>query len=65
MPRKFKVALAIPPNNDVDVLANDLGLIAIIEKGKLQGFNIAIGGGMSARMATPIIIRALPPCLVL
>ena len=48
MPRKFKVALAIPPNNDVDVLANDLGLIAIIEKGKLQGFNIAIGGGMSA-----------------
>lgn len=48
MPRKFKVAIAIPPNNDVDVLANDLGLIAIIENGELQGFNIAIGGGMSA-----------------
>jgi sulfite reductase (NADPH) hemoprotein beta-component len=48
MPRKFKIALAIPPNNDVDVFANDLGMIAIIEKGKLQGFNIAIGGGMSA-----------------
>jgi sulfite reductase (NADPH) hemoprotein beta-component len=32
----------------VDVLANDLGLIAIIEKGELKGFNIAIGGGMSA-----------------
>ena len=53
MPRKFKVALAIPPNNDVDVLANDLGLIAIIEKGKLQGFNIAIGGGMSATHGNP------------
>lgn len=53
MPRKFKIALAIPPNNDVDVLANDLGLIAIIEKGKLQGFNIAIGGGMSATHGNP------------
>jgi sulfite reductase (NADPH) hemoprotein beta-component len=47
MPRKFKIALAIPPNNDVDVLANDLGLIAIIENDELKGFNIAIGGGMS------------------
>lgn len=47
MPRKFKIALAIPPNNDVDVLTNDLGLIAIVEKGKLKGYNIAIGGGMS------------------
>jgi sulfite reductase (NADPH) hemoprotein beta-component len=47
MPRKFKIAIAIPPNNDVDVLTNDIGLIAIIEKGKLKGFNITIGGGMS------------------
>ncbi|MEJ7681779.1 MAG: hypothetical protein WKG06_28825 [Segetibacter sp.] len=53
MPRKFKVAIAIPPNNDVDVLANDLGLIAIIEKGELKGFNIAIGGGMSATHGNP------------
>ncbi|MDB5190685.1 MAG: cysI [Segetibacter sp.] len=47
MPRKFKIAIAIPPNNDVDVLTNDIGLIAIIENDKLKGFNIAIGGGMS------------------
>jgi sulfite reductase (NADPH) hemoprotein beta-component len=47
MPRKFKIAIAIPPNNDVDVLTNDLGLIAIIEGGELKGFNIAVGGGMS------------------
>ncbi len=53
MPRKFKVAIAIPPNNDVDVLANDLGLIAIIENGELKGFNIAIGGGMSATHGNP------------
>mgnify|MGYP003286313786 CR=1 FL=1 len=47
MPRKFKIAIAIPPNNDVDVLTNDLGLIAIVEEGVLKGFNIAVGGGMS------------------
>ena len=63
LPRKFKIGIAIPPNNDVDVLTNDLGLIAIVKDGKLQGFNIAVGGGMStthgnaatyARLATVI-----------
>ncbi|GGA86980.1 NADPH-dependent assimilatory sulfite reductase hemoprotein subunit [Puia dinghuensis] len=48
LPRKFKIGLAIPPNNDVDVLTNDLGLIAIIEDNQLKGFNIAIGGGLGA-----------------
>lgn len=48
LPRKFKVAIAIPPNNDVDVFANDLGLIAIIENDKLVGFNMAAGGGLGA-----------------
>ena len=47
LPRKFKIGIGIPPNNDVDVLANDLGLIAIIEEGELKGFNIAVGGGLS------------------
>lgn len=48
LPRKFKIAIAIPPNNDVDVLANDIGLIAVVENNELKGFNIAVGGGMSA-----------------
>ena len=47
MPRKFKIAIAIPPNNDVDVFANDIGLIAIIENNQLRGFNLAVGGGLS------------------
>ena len=46
LPRKFKIGIAIPPNNDVDVLTNDLGLIAIIERNELIGFNLAIGGGL-------------------
>ena len=53
LPRKFKIALAIPPNNDVDVFGNDIGLIAIIENNQLQGFNIAIGGGMSSTHGNP------------
>jgi sulfite reductase (NADPH) hemoprotein beta-component len=48
LPRKFKIGLAIPPLNDIDVFAQDLGLIAIVEQGVLQGFNVAIGGGMGA-----------------
>ena len=48
LPRKFKIGIAIPPNNDVDVLTNDVGLIAIIESNELIGFNIAAGGGLSA-----------------
>lgn len=47
LPRKFKIGIAIPPNNDADVLINDIGLIAIIENNELKGFNIAIGGGLS------------------
>ncbi len=53
LPRKFKIAIAIPPNNDVDVFGNDLGLIAVIEKGKLQGYNISIGGGLSSTHGNP------------
>jgi len=53
LPRKFKIGLAIPPLNDVDVFAQDLGLIAIIEHGKLRGFNVAIGGGMGATHGDP------------
>jgi sulfite reductase (NADPH) hemoprotein beta-component len=46
LPRKFKIAIAIPPNNDVDVFTNDIGLVAIIENNELKGFNIAVGGGL-------------------
>jgi sulfite reductase (NADPH) hemoprotein beta-component len=53
LPRKFKIAIAIPPNNDVDVFANDIGLIAVIENNELKGFNIAIGGGLSSTHGNP------------
>jgi sulfite reductase (NADPH) hemoprotein beta-component len=53
LPRKFKIAIAIPPFNDVDVLTNDVGLIAIIENNQLVGFNVAAGGGMGTTHGNP------------
>ncbi|MFP6855027.1 MAG: NADPH-dependent assimilatory sulfite reductase hemoprotein subunit, partial [Opitutales bacterium] len=46
LPRKFKIAVAVPPRNDVDVLSNDLGFIAIEQDGELVGFDVAVGGGL-------------------
>jgi sulfite reductase (NADPH) hemoprotein beta-component len=48
LPRKFKIGIAIPPVNDVDVFAQDLGFIALIDDGRLLGFNVTVGGGMGA-----------------
>jgi sulfite reductase (NADPH) hemoprotein beta-component len=46
LPRKFKIAIAVPPSNDVDVLAHDLGYIAVVENGSVVGYNVTVGGGM-------------------
>ncbi|MDB4577069.1 NADPH-dependent assimilatory sulfite reductase hemoprotein subunit [bacterium] len=46
LPRKFKIAVAVPPSNDVDIHANDLSFVAIVEGGKVVGYNVAVGGGM-------------------
>lgn len=53
LPRKFKIAVAIPPWNDVDVFAHDVGLIALSRNGELIGFNVAAGGGMGATHGDP------------
>ena len=48
LPRKFKITIAVPPSNDVDIFANCLSFIAIVEDGKLVGYNVAVGGGMGS-----------------
>ncbi|KFF22399.1 NADPH-dependent assimilatory sulfite reductase hemoprotein subunit [Chryseobacterium sp. JM1] len=48
LPRKLKIGIAIPPNNDVDVFINDIALIAIVEDDRIVGYNIAAGGGLGA-----------------
>ena len=46
LPRKFKVAFAIPPLNDTDIFTNDLGFVAITEGDQLLGYNVLVGGGL-------------------
>jgi sulfite reductase (NADPH) hemoprotein beta-component len=46
LPRKFKIGIALPPHNDIDVFAQDLGFIAIADRDTLLGFDIVVGGGM-------------------
>ena len=46
LPRKFKIGIAVPPRNDIDVFSQDIGLIAIDDGEKLLGFNVAVGGGL-------------------
>lgn len=47
LPRKFKTTVVIPPDNDIDVHANDLNFVAIAENGQLVGFNVLVGGGLA------------------
>ncbi len=53
LPRKFKIGIAIPPSNDVDIFSQDLGFIAIQKDGKLAGVNVAVGGGMGMHHGEP------------
>lgn len=53
LPRKFKIGIATPPWNDVDVFSQDLGLIAITNQGRLAGFNVLVGGGMGVSHGEP------------
>lgn len=54
LPRKFKTVVAVPPSNDVDVFAHDLGFIAILdEAGEIAGWNVTVGGGMGMTHGEP------------
>jgi len=53
LPRKFKIAIAVPPQNDVDVYAHDLGLIAAVEDGITVGYDVVVGGGMGMTHGEP------------
>ena len=54
LPRKFKTVIAVPPSNDVDVFAHDLGFIAILDNfGEIAGWNVTVGGGMGMTHGEP------------
>ena len=53
LPRKFKIAIAVPPHNDTDAFAHEVGLIAIVKRGRIAGYNVVIGGGMGMTHGEP------------
>ena len=53
LPRKFKIAIAVPPHNDVDVYAHDIGLVASVEHGRVSGYDVLVGGGMGMTHGEP------------
>ena len=53
LPRKFKIAIVIPPYNDSDVFSQDLGFIAIVVNNRIIGYNVAVGGGMGTTFGMP------------
>jgi sulfite reductase (ferredoxin) len=57
LPRKFKIGIALPFDNCIDIYANDLGLLAIVQQGEIIGFNVLVGGGMGV---TPSNKRTYP-----
>lgn len=63
LPRKFKTAIALPEDNCVDVYTNDLGFLAIVENGRIAGYNVLVGGGMgvtpSAKKTFPALAKRL------
>ncbi|HEX8241769.1 MAG TPA: assimilatory sulfite reductase (NADPH) hemoprotein subunit [Allosphingosinicella sp.] len=59
LPRKFKIGFVVPPSNDIDVYTQDLGFIAVAGPAGLEGFNIAIGGGMGRTENEPLTYARL------
>jgi len=53
LPRKFKIGIAVPPNNDIDAYSQDIGFVAIESQGRLAGFNVIAGGGMGCSHGDP------------
>jgi sulfite reductase beta subunit-like hemoprotein len=53
LPRKFKIALAHPGDNSADLLANDLGFLALTEGERVTGWIVTLGGGMGMTHIKP------------
>ena len=70
LPRKFKIALAWPGDNCVDVYTNDVGLVPTLTEGtsgELTGFVVLAGGGMGMSHNRPddtYPLLARPVCWV-
>lgn len=53
LPRKFKIAFTLPPDNDVDVYCHDLSFVAIVEHDRISGYDVLVGGGQGCAYGNP------------
>ncbi len=63
LPRKFKIAVALPEDNCVDIYTNDLGFLAVVRDGQVIGYNVLVGGGLgttpSAKKTFPALAKRM------
>ena len=63
LPRKFKTAVALPEDNCIDIYTQDLGFLAVVEEGRIVGYNVLVGGGMgvtpSAKKTFPALAKQM------
>lgn len=63
LPRKFKMAVAFPHDNCIDIYTHDLGMLAIVRDEKIVGYNVLVGGGQgvtpSAKKTFPALAKRL------
>lgn len=66
LPRKFKIAVALPEDNCCDIYTNDLGFLAIVRDGQVIGYNVSVGGGLgttpSAKKTFPALAKRMCFC---
>jgi sulfite reductase (ferredoxin) len=66
LPRKFKIGFALPEDNCIDVYSQDLGFLAVVEGGRLIGYNVLVGGGMGMTPANkktfPAVAKRMAFC---
>ncbi|NND96587.1 MAG: NADPH-dependent assimilatory sulfite reductase hemoprotein subunit [Pirellulaceae bacterium] len=66
LPRKFKMGIALPEDNCIDIYTQDIGLLAVVRDGKITGYNVLVGGGMgttpSAKKTFPALAKRMAFC---
>lgn len=63
LPRKFKLGIALPEDNCIDIYTQDVGFLAVVRDDKIIGYNVLAGGGMgttpSAKKTFPALAKRM------
>jgi sulfite reductase (ferredoxin) len=59
LPRKFKMGIALPHDNCIDIYTHDLGFLGVVQGEQLVGYNVLVGGGMGVTPSNKSTFPAL------